>query len=382
MLSKQINIPHGGKLINKYIAEKSKKGLSELPCVRLSAVALCDLYNIAEGVFSPLTGFMVREQFRDVIYNNKVNGLPWTIPILIDVEKEKAMSLKRGESVVLESEQGEIVGWMKLKDIYPHKKDLHAKKVFNTRNPQHPGVNLVYKMKEYLLGGEVYVFRNKKGSRDFLSPSQTRKIFKLRKYKTIAGFQTRNVLHRAHEYLQRCALELVDGLFLQPIVGWRKKGDFVAAAVMKTYREFIKDYYPKERVVLGTLKTAMRYAGPKEAVFHAIIRKNFGCTHFIVGRDHAGVGGYYDKYEAHDIFDKIGEVGITILKFKEPLYCSKCNLIVTEKTCRHNSKYHQEISGTLVRKIIRDGRQPKNKIFRPEVYNLLRREFKKLQLFY
>lgn len=382
MLKECIAAPYGGKLVNKYIAGKAAKDLSKFSVVQLSDTALCDLYNIAEGAFSPLTGFMSSDQFYDVIYNNKVNGLPWTIPILIDVEKEKALNFKRGESVVLKSGQGKIAGWMKLKDIYPHKKAIHAKKVFNTASSRHPGVNLVYGMKEYLLGGEVYVFRSGENIRNYLSPFQTREIFRRRKYKTVAGFQTRNVIHRAHEYLQRCALELVDGLFLQPIVGWRKTGDFTAEAVIKAYREFIKDYYPEQRVLLGTLKTAMRYAGPKEAVFHAIIRKNFGCTHFIVGRDHAGVGGYYDKYEAHDIFDKIEEIGITILKFKEPFYCGKCGLIVTEKTCGHHSKHHQEISGTLVRKIIKSGRQPKNKIFRPEVYSLLKREFKRHHLFY
>ncbi|MBL7070858.1 MAG: sulfate adenylyltransferase [Candidatus Omnitrophica bacterium] len=374
--------PHGGRLINRYVKTGSVAPLRGLPRVRLSEVALSDLYNIADGTFSPLTGFMRGPELGDVINRNKVNGVPWTIPVVLDADKAAVNGLKKGKSIALEGDDGKVVARMELEDIYTHKKDEYALKVFGTRDRRHPGVNLAYEMKEYLLGGKVHVFRKQDNVKNYLSPLEVRKIITDKGYKSVAGFQTRNVLHRAHEYLQRCALEHVDGLFLQPIIGWKKKGDFTADAIIKAYREFISDYYPGNRVVFGTLKTAMRYAGPKEAVFHAIIRKNFGCTHFIVGRDHAGVGGYYGKYEAHDIFDKIGDVGINILKFKEPLYCKKCDLVVTEKTCGHGPEYHQEISGTLVRKIIKNGHQPKHKIFRPEVYKILLKEFKRKHLFY
>lgn len=373
--------PHGGKLVNRYVS-KPRGRMSVLPKVVLSQVAVSDLYNIAEGVFSPLTGFMKRAEFLSVVNHNKVKGLTWTIPILLDVDKTTALMVKKNKKTALVDRRGRLLGQMKVNDIYRHNKDLHALGVFGTKDHHHPGVRFVYQMKDYLLGGEVYVFPNHNKVANYLSPSQTRKIFEERGYETIAGFQTRNVIHRAHEYLQRCALELVDGLFIQPIVGWKKQGDFQAKVVIKAYQKFIKDYYSSKRITFGTLKTAMRYAGPKEAVFHAIIRKNFGCTHFIVGRDHAGVGGYYGKYEAHDIFNKIDDIGIKVLKFKEPLYCRRCQLIVTEKTCGHNTKYLQEISGTLVRKIIRAGRQPKNQIFRPEVYKLLGKEFKAHHLFY
>lgn len=376
-----INHPYGGELKRRF-AKRQKNSLLKLPSVVLSEVAFSDLYNIAEGVFSPLEGFMARKEFLGVVKKNEFKDLPWTIPILLDIDGSDMRKIKNKKEVALKLQNGSLVGWLEISDIYRHDKDLHAQSVFSTRDQKHPGVKFVYAMKEYLLGGGVFVLENNQQSKDYLSPRQTRLLFKKRGFKSVAGFQTRNVLHRAHEYLQRCALELVDGLFLQPIVGWKKSGDFTAEAVVRAYREFIKDYYPKNRVVLGTLKTAMRYAGPKEAVFHAIIRKNFGCTHFIVGRDHAGVGGYYGKYAAHDIFDEIGDIGINILKFKEPLYCSKCDLIVTEKTCGHNKKYHQEISGTLVRKVIKDGQQPKHKIFRPEVYDLLEREFRAHHLFY
>lgn len=375
--------PHGGILIDRYVLAPLKKQCKEWVIVNISDVVRSDLYNIAEGVFSPLTGFMNQEQLSQVLHENKMDKLPWTIPVLLDVDDMIAKSIKRSDYILLQDSSQHSIAYMKVKDIYRHNKKLHAQKVFGTTDRKHPGVNFVYEMKEWLLGGKVFVFKKNDKLKSYLSPSETRKIFEQKGFKTVAGFQTRNVLHRAHEYLQRCALEIIDGLFLQPIVGWKKSGDFTANAVIKAYKEFIKDYYPQNRVILGTLKTAMRYAGPKEAVFHAIIRKNFGCTHFIVGRDHAGVGGYYGKYAAHDIFDEIGDIGINILKFKEPLYCSKCDLIVTEKTCGHNTnKYHQEISGTLVRRIIKEGKQPQHQIFRPEVYSLLKKEFKKHNLFY
>ncbi len=372
--------PHGGKLIDRY-ARKPAGAARAWPVIDLSEVAASDLYNIADGVFSPLEGFMTRRQFEGVCRNDRLDRVVWTVPILLDVDETAAGGLRRGGRAWLRT-GGRTVGWIEIADIFRHDKKLHSLRVFGTSDRRHPGVNFVHEMKPWLVGGRISVFRRQARLNDYMTPAVTRALFRRMGLKTIAGFQTRNVLHRAHEYLHRCALELVDGLFLQPIVGWKKRGDFTAAAVVKAYREFIKDYYPASRAVLGTLKTAMRYAGPKEAVFHAIIRKNFGCSHFIVGRDHAGVGGYYGKYAAHEIFERVGDLGITILKFKEPLYCSKCDLIVTEKTCGHGARYHQEISGTLVRSIISRGEQPKHKIFRPEVYSLLEKEFKANKLFY
>jgi sulfate adenylyltransferase len=377
-----MNQPYGGKLVNRFVKKSPGRNLEKLPKIVLSNVALSDMFNIAEGVFSPLEGFMTGKQFKETVRENRLGRLPWTMPILLDVERDAALAAGRRGKAALIDGAGQIVGTIAVADVYEHDKEAHIKSVFGTSDKRHPGVAFTCAMKDYLVGGEISVFGEDKRPIRYLSPRQTREIFAKKKLKTIAGFQTRNVLHRAHEYLQRCALELVDGLFLQPIAGWKKSGDFTAEAVVKAYQEFINDYYPKERVVLGTLKTAMRYAGPKEAVFHAIIRRNFGCTHFIVGRDHAGVGGYYGKYEAQDIFDSIGDLGITILKFKEPLYCSKCDLIVTEKTCGHGAKYHQEISGTLVREVIKKGKQPEHQLFRPEVYALLEREFKDHRLFY
>ncbi|MCX5749192.1 MAG: sulfate adenylyltransferase [Candidatus Saganbacteria bacterium] len=375
-----MNKPYGGKLIDRYDLPVKTPAYDHE--VTVSDVVVSDLYNIADGVFSPLEGFMTAKEFNSVVMKGVFRDLPWTIPILIDVDKAEAIAAGRSKLVGIRNKEGKLFASVEVEDVYAHNKELHAEKVFGTNDKKHPGVNFVHNMKEYLIGGKILVHKRARHFGSYMSPRQTRTMFEKLDLKTIAGFQTRNVLHRAHEYLQRCALELVDGLFLQPIVGWKKPGDFTAEAVIKAYREFIKDYYPRKRIVLGTLKTAMRYAGPKEAVFHAIIRKNFGCTHFIVGRDHAGVGGYYGKYEAHDIFDRIRDLGITILRFKEPLYCSKCDLIVTEKTCGHNKKYHQEISGTLVRSIIKKGDQPKHKIFRPEVYDVLVREFKAHHLFY
>lgn len=378
-----MNSPYGGTLVNRYIAPESQRDLSGLPRVVMSDTGISDLYNIAEGVFSPLTGFMAEKQFRDVVGTSTFIGLPWTIPIILDIDKQAAHRAGEAGAAALTDENGRILGRMKVEDVYFHDKDIHARKVFATTDLRHPGVKMVYGMKEYLLGGKVYVFQRKEKEHPvgYLSPAAVRKLLSDRGYATIAGFQTRNVPHRAHEYLQRCALEYVDALFVHPIIGWKKPGDFTEETIVSVYKEFIKDYYPKKRIVFGTLKTAMRYAGPREAIFHAIIRKNFGCTHFIVGRDHAGVGDYYGKYEAHDVFETTGDLGIRILKFKEPLYCSKCDLIVTEKTCGHGHKYHRRISGTLVRKIINNGSQPESRIFRPEVYRLLKMRLEKQCLF-
>lgn len=378
-----MNTPYGGKLVNRFIRKPSEAKLAKMYRLFPSEVALSDMFNIAQGVFSPLEGFVTEKEFYNIVHNNRYGNFVWTIPIIIDIDKNDKKNIKRGDALALCNQKKEIIGMIEATDVYPHNKEMHAKKVFGTNDLNHPGVRSVFSTKEFILGGKILVFdKNEKYSTTSLAPKETRDIFQQRGFKTIAGFQTRNVIHRAHEYLQRCALELTDGLFLQPIVGWKKHGDFSAQVVIAAYRVFIKDYYQKKRVVFGTLKTAMRYAGPKEAVFHAIIRKNFGCTHFIVGRDHAGVGSYYGKYEAHSIFDTIGPIGIEILKFKEPVYCSRCNLIVTEKTCGHHDKYHQEISGTLVRKIIKNGKQPEYQIFRPEIYTLLKSKFKTHQLFY
>lgn len=377
-----MNTPHGGKIINRFIKKRPLVALSKMYRIYPSDIAISDIFNIANGVFSPLEGFATEKEFYNIVNNNKYANLVWTIPIILDIDKKDKNNIKIGDELAICNQKKEIIGIIEAQDIYFHNKNIHAMKVFGTKDINHPGVRNIFEMKEFILAGKISVFGENKCSKTWLTPRQARDIFAQKGFKTIAGFQTRNVIHRAHEYLQRCALELTDGLFLQPIVGWKKKGDFSAKVIIDTYREFIKDYYQKNRVVFGTLKTAMRYAGPKEAVFHAIIRKNFGCTHFIVGRDHAGVGNYYGKYQAHEIFDKIGNIGIEILKFKEPVYCSRCNLIVTEKTCGHNSKYHQEISGTLVRKIIKNGKQPIHQIFRPEVYKLLESKFKHHQLFY
>jgi len=377
--------PHGGKLVKKVIEKKDIESLDRFVNIEIDFDTALDVENIAYGIFSPLEGFCSQDDFLSILHEKRLtSGIPWTIPVILPVKTWEKEKISKKSSVVLTNGKINLTSVLYVQDIYNFNKEKMAEHVFGTKSLRHPGVAHLEEMGDFLVEGSIELVETEKYKRSKYkkTPEETRKVFEERAWKTIAGFQTRNVIHRAHEYLQRVALELVDGVFLQPIIGWKKEGDFDPDIVMKAYEIMIRSYYPTNRVYLSGLSTWMRYAGPREAVFHAIIRKNFGCTHFIVGRDHAGVGDFYDLYAAHKIFDEFDDLGIEPLLLNGPFYCSKCNGIATEKTCSHsNSAYREEISGTKIRTLITNGEIVPENLMRKEISDFLIVMSKKQNIF-
>jgi len=373
--------PHGGKLVNRILEGKEREAVAEkaqkLKKVTLNDREVSDLEMIAIGAFSPLEGFMNKDDYHSVMDNMKLsNGLPWTIPITLSVTKDEAKNLKQGEDVSLVNTGGEIVAVLHIEEKFSHDKEKEAIQVYGTKDTAHPGVAKVHEMGDVLLGGKVSVIHRVKQEsfkKYRLDPVETRHLFKEKGWKRVVGFQTRNPIHRAHEYIQKCALETVDALMIHPIVGETKGDDVPAAVRVKCYEALLENYYPKDRVALVVNPAAMRYAGPKEAIFHALIRKNYGCTHFIVGRDHAGVGNYYGTFDAHYIFDEFDpqEIGITPMFFDHTFYCKKCEGMASYKSCPHDSSHHVTLSGTKVREMLRAGTMPPPQFSRPEVAKVL-----------
>jgi len=375
------SVPHGGCLVNRVVDDACTDDLlreaETLPKVVLNSLHLADLDMIACGALSPLTGFQRRADYFSVLSCMRLaNRLPWSIPIVLDVKGDVAAGLRANSRIALADDAGRTVAVMDLEEIYPRDKRTEMRQVFGTEDTQHPGVARVCAGGDVLLAGPVQaVARRKIASFPHLhlDPAQTRAEFERRGWRSVVGFQTRNPIHRAHEYLQKCALEIVDGLLIHPLVGATKEGDVPADVRVRCYEELLRLYYPGNRVVLSVFPATMRYAGPKEAIFHAICRKNYGCTHFIVGRDHAGVGMYYGTYDAQKIFNEFepGELGITAINFEHAFFCRDCGGMASNKTCPHPAASHVFLSGTKVRELLSRGEYPPKEFTRPEIAAIL-----------
>jgi len=379
-MAKDLIAPHGGTLIDRLVPADQRDSLlaraESAPQVTLSAVSLSDVMLIAMGVVSPLKGFMSQADYEKVVHDmHLTTGEPWTIPIALPVTPETAESLSVGDDVALMDEAGNLVALLELSDKYSYDKEVEAENVYRTTEDAHPGVARVYAQPDRYLGGDIWVFDlpEPEFPDEFYTPAQSRAHFKEQGWTEIVAFQTRNPIHRAHEYLQKVALEIVDGLMLHPLVGETKKDDVPSDIRMESYRVVIDNYYPKGRVLLNTFPAAMRYAGPREAVFHAICRKNYGCSHFIVGRDHAGVGKYYGTYDAQKIFDEFDRdaIDITPLKFEHAFYSKKEKKIVTAKTSIYGKDDWMFLSGTQVRALLTEGKDLPEEFTRPEVSKVL-----------
>jgi sulfate adenylyltransferase len=376
--------PHGGVLINRLLPLDSRDAAREraasLISIPLSELNLADIEMIAVGGFSPLTGFLGREDYLSVVNNMRLaNGLVWSIPVTLAVTTEQAEAIQIGQDVAL-AENDNPIAILTVSDKFTYDKALEAQNVYRTTDEAHPGVARLYKQGDVLLAGDIEVIElPSRATTEFTdlryTPAETRRIFAERGWRRIVAFQTRNPIHRAHEYIQKTALEIVDGLLLHPLVGETKSDDIPADVRVESYRAILDTWYPASRVLLGVFPSAMRYAGPREAIFHAIARKNYGCTHFIVGRDHAGVGKYYGTYDAHYIFDEFtpDELGITPLFFEHTFYCKACGGVVSIKTCPHDSSQHVVLSGTQVREMLARGEALPVEFTRPEVSAVLMR---------
>ncbi len=368
---------HGGQLINRLATPAERDEFmaqaDKLPRIQLDERATSDLVMIAIGGFSPLQGFMAQDDYENVVDNMRlVNGLPWSVPVTLSVSEEEAEPLKEGSWIRLDDSNGRFVGVLELTQKYRYNKTHEAVKVYGTDEDKHPGVKVVYEQGAINLAGPVWLLQRDPHPLfpDYqIDPAQSRKMFIERGWKTVVGFQTRNPIHRAHEYIQKCALETVDGLFLHPLVGATKSDDIPADVRMRCYEIMMDKYFPQNRVILAINPSAMRYAGPREAIFHALIRKNYGCTHFIVGRDHAGVGDYYGTYDAQLIFDEFepAELGITPMKFEHAFYCKRTEQMATSKTSPSTPEERVHLSGTKVREMLRRGELPPAQFSRAEV---------------
>lgn len=372
--------PHGGKLVNRVVPSDQAKELAqkakEYPQISVPERTLADIEMIAIGGFSPLEGFLNEEDYRNVVFDMKLtNGSLWTIPITLstDAETRKKLAVGKPAAILV---NGEIVAVLHVESIYSYDKKAEAKSVFKTEDDKHPGVQAVYAQGDVLVGGRLEALRLQQHD-DFpqynLTPRDTRRAFQERGWKTVVGFQTRNPIHRAHEFITKCALEIVDGLLIHPLVGATKKGDIPADVRMACYEVLIKNYYPQSRVMLAINPSNMYYAGPREAVLHALVRQNYGCTHFIVGRDHAGVGNYYGTYEAQELIKRFtrDELAITPLCFENSFWCKRTGGMATSKTSPSGPEEQVNLSGTQVREMLAAGKIPPVEFTRPEVAQIL-----------
>jgi sulfate adenylyltransferase len=376
--------PHGGgDLVDRRADDATRAELrdrhaaGDLPTVQLNSREVSDVELIANGAFTPLDGFMGAADYEAVVTRGRLaSGVPWTIPITLSASEAQASALKTGATVALTSPSGELVAALELRESYAYDKSREANNVFGTEETAHPAVAyLMGEMGDRLLAGPITLLKATPPAfpeydRD---PRGTRALFRENGWQRVVAFQTRNPIHRAHEYIIKCALEICDGLLIHPIVGFTKGDDIPADVRVRCYEASMQNYFPADRVALSSLPAAMRYAGPKEAIFHAIMRRNYGCTHFIVGRDHAGVGNYYGTYDAQKIFDQYDpeEIGIAPLKFEHSFFCKHCDGMATAKTCPHDNSQHIFLSGTKVREMLGEGKRPPAEFSRPEVADIL-----------
>ncbi|MBN1756273.1 sulfate adenylyltransferase [bacterium] len=369
--------PHGGKLVNRVLSEEARKDLlghiDEFPRLAVDKDAAKDIENIAVGVFSPLQGFVCKEDYDSIIHRSRLaNDTAWTIPLTLDIEPALANRLTIGDKLLL-TYNNEPLALLYIEDKYSLNKEEYSKNVFGTTSPDHPGVSKINNMNETLLGGPIDLINKtpKEYYKYSLAPIETRILFEEKGWRTIVAFQTRNTPHIGHEYVQKAALTFVDGILINPLIGRKKSGDFKDEVILKSYEVLMEHYFLKENSLLAILETEMRYGGPKEAIFHAIMRKNFGCTHFIVGRDHAGVGNFYEPFAAQEIFDDFPDLGITPLFFRSFSYCKKCGSVVNEKICPHPISDHIMFKGTEIRNLLQKGERPSELLVRPEVADII-----------
>ncbi|MFQ5512148.1 MAG: sulfate adenylyltransferase [Candidatus Krumholzibacteriia bacterium] len=373
---------HGGRLINRKADDKTRATLLEeaasLPSITLNRREFSDLGLIANGAMSPLEGFMTYAEYDSVLERKRLPlGLVWPIPVTLSVKDDVVATMTPPFRAALKSEAGAVLAVMDVVDIYKNDKVREAEKVYLTSDDAHPGVKFLNSLYGMYAGGPVTLLNevvdDERFAASLLEPRESRVLFKAKGWERVVAFQTRNPIHRAHEYLQKCALESVDGLLIHPIMGETKSDDIPADVRMQCYLSMMNHYFPKERVALSILPAAMRYAGPREAVFHAILRKNYGCTHFIVGRDHAGVGSYYGTYDAQKIFDEFepGELEITPVFFDHAFYCKKCAGMASHKTCAHGKEDRVFLSGTKVREMLQAGEKLPAEFTRREVAAVL-----------
>ena len=370
--------PHGGHLINKKLpnAEKEKilGSLDEFETIQVNRPTIKVIKNISFGIYSPLEGFMNENDYRNVLEHMYLeSNVAWPFPIVLDASAEELKNIRIDDSIILNNSENIPIALMNVSDIYNFNKKELAEKVYKTKDVEHPGVENTYKMKENLIGGEIFLINAPKPHFPDLDlkPVETRVLFKAKKWDRVVAFQTRNPPHLGHEYVQKAGLTYVDGLFINPVIGKKKGGDFLDEVIIEAYKALIKEYYPKNKVVLCTFETEMRYAGPKEAIFHAIARKNYGCDHIIIGRDHAGVGDYYGPYDAHEIFKHFPDLGIEPIFFRSFSKCNKCGSIVNDKICPHPSEMHTFFAGNKIRDTLLAGKNPGQDMMRPEVADVI-----------
>ncbi len=375
--------PHGGTLVNGYVegpqAESLQAEAASLPRVPLNHRQLSDAHMIAQGAYSPLQGFMGHEDYVSVLNDMRLaSGLPWTIPVNLGVDTLLGSELKEGSKVALIDPAGETVGTLHLQGKYRRDREEEAEKVYRTTEDRHPGVANLYRDGDVVLAGKVTMLHPLPKPEDGIephisTPSQARELIAQQGWNSIVGFHTSNPVHRTQEYIHKCALEIVDGLLLHPLALENREGDVPASVRMRCYEALLEGYYPRNRALLSALPAYMRYAGPREAIFHALVRKNFGCTHFIVGRDHAGIGSYYGAYDAQRIFSDFDSVALDIkpMFFENSFFCRRCRGMATERTCPHGPDERASLTGAQLREMLSQGQIPPEQFTRPEVAKIL-----------